>query len=93
MDGNYELCFVCKHFDRYYTKGDKQFNRTKFGWCCAQQTTCAAKDSCKNFSRTKYHKKSNRLISYYLSDLLKQLAEIRNVIEEEQREAAEQKDL
>ena len=28
------LCYRCRYFDRYYTKGAKSFNKTPCGWCC-----------------------------------------------------------
>ena len=76
-----EQCYKCKNFDRYYTKGVKQFDKTKCGWCCKKQDIVTIHDFCENYI---LEHKSNKIIgrtNYYLDVLLTEITAIRAVIE------------
>ena len=81
MDKNYK-CYMCKHFDRYFVKSAKQFNKTKCGWCCRQVTTKNIHDNCEQFTPAPKTKKLNGFIKYYLDGLLTEISGIRAVLED-----------
>lgn len=84
-------CYWCKYFTRYYTKGNKQFNRLKIGWCSNKQEQISSQEGCEHY---RYHapaKPSHRSAFRTLNDLLTELSEIRMVIEDNNREIEEYK--
>lgn len=42
-------CFRCRYFDRYYTKGVKRYNRTKFGRCSVRAEIVGNHDTCQAY--------------------------------------------
>lgn len=82
-------CYRCKFLDRYYVKGIKEFQKTNCGWCCKKQETVAIHNGCKEFSVKQTHKRNERLLRFYLNDLLTEISEIRKIIEEETSENKE----
>ena len=78
-----EKCAWCRYFDRYYTRGVKQFNKTELGFCHFKNTETGARDGCENFAPAQKDKRSERLLKHCLNDLLTEISEIRKVIESE----------
>lgn len=90
MDEGRGLCYKCKHLIKYYTKGVKRFNGTKYGWCCKRRGNVNIHDGCENYELKPKSKKKNRLfLRYYLNDLLTEISEIRKIAEVERSEREE----
>lgn len=81
MEEKKEVCFRCKHFQRYYQKGVKRFIGTSIGFCCNLYKQMPVFGNCENFSRKKYSKKSYELIRMCLNFILMELSEMRVAIE------------
>lgn len=86
-------CFQCRSFYRYYTKGVKQFNKTKLGWCVEKQDTVKSSGGCDKFViRTRVCKVS-KLVWHTLNDLLTQISELRMIIEEDKNGSDEREEV
>ncbi len=83
MDSTGKQCYRCKLFERYYTKGIKQFNRTKLGWCCQKREIVPFDSFCERFLTRPLGKRRKRLIGICLSELLTEISQIRTIIEDE----------
>ena len=80
-------CYRCRHMDRYYTKEEKQFCKTQFGWCRKRQETIRICEACEEFSCKPVRKnKVNGFLAYYLDGLLTQISQIRAILEEKDEE-------
>lgn len=82
-------CYRCKFLDRYYIKGVKEFKKTNSGWCCKKQKTVEIHNGCEDFNARSKRKRNERLLRFYLNDLLTEISEIRKIIEAENREDEE----
>ena len=80
---NSKLCFRCKEFDRFYAKGSKKYNKTKFGWCCKKQDTIEANDGCDKYVFKGKDKPSDRPIKLRLDELLTEISQLRLMLEED----------
>ena len=76
-------CYNCVHLQRYYIKGSKHFQQTKFGRCSRKDETVNIHCTCDKWLRKPMHRKSSMFIKSYLNDLLIEIAEIRGLIEDE----------
>lgn len=76
-------CSYCRFFERYYTKGAKQFNKTKTGRCRKKQEQVTAQDGCKEFVKKPLKRRSMRLLRYYLNEILLELHALREVAEDD----------
>ena len=77
-------CSQCKYFDRYYTKGVKQFNKTNFGWCTRKHECVSIHDCCERYKEgVRDRDITNSRLKVSLNDLLTEISAIRMVIEEE----------
>lgn len=79
-------CSFCRFFERYYTKGAKQFNKTKTGRCRKKQEQVTAQDGCKEFVKRPIKRRSARLLRYYLNEILLELHALREVAEDDRDE-------
>ena len=82
-------CYRCKNLDRFYTRGVKQFNKTKVGWCCKKEEIVNVHDSCDKYELRKPCKRISKSIKFCLNDLLTDISGIREIIEDERRENEE----
>ncbi len=82
VESNME-CYICRHFDRLYIKGNKRYNATKYGYCRVHGKTVQIHEICEKFAKKLYSKKSNKAIRNYLNDLLTEISEVRKVLEED----------
>ena len=76
-------CSQCKHFDRYYVKGVKRFNKTDFGWCTKKHECVSFRDCCERYEAGVRYRGISRRAKVYINDLLTEISAIRMVIEEE----------
>lgn len=83
MESKGKQCYRCKNLDRYYTKGIKEFNPTKFGWCCKKRENVNIHDGCEQYVLKPKRNRNRLLIRYCLNNLLTEITEIRKVIEAE----------
>ncbi len=91
MEDKDYLCFKCRKFQRYYTRGRTEFKPTKMGWCSHKRGEIKGTDGCEAFV---YKKKQNHLnydVKYRLNTLFTEITVIRNILEEEHREIEEGK--
>lgn len=86
MTDNKKRCSACRELERYYVKGDKQFNKTDFGWCYKKETSVNIKDCCDDFVQGRIHKRRYNRAGYYLNELLLQITALRCIIEEHSNE-------
>lgn len=82
MENKNGKCSRCKYFNRYYTKGTKQFNKTKFGWC-QKSGVKEASASCPEFSIKQKGDNGLLFLKICLNDLLTEISEIRKILEVE----------
>ena len=80
-------CYRCRNFLRYYTKGVKQYNQTKFGWCGVKRGNVSVHEGCEQFVLKTRTKKSRMLLGYYLENLLTEISFIRMILEQENNES------
>lgn len=76
-------CYKCSFFDRYYTKGTKRFDKTRFGKCRKKNEIVDALDSCDECRIVNFNYCSKRAVRRCLNDILIQLTELRQIVEEE----------
>ena len=82
MDNN--KCSKCKHFDRYYIKGVKQFNKTVFVWCTRKHESVSIHDCCERYKAgVRGRGIIGSRVKVCLNDLLTEISAIRYVIEAE----------
>lgn len=90
MEASNKKCYACRHLQRYYTKGNIQYNKTDVGWCRVKSECINVKDSCDKFTYRAKHIVIRRGIQRYLNDILLQLSSIRSIIEEESNDPSEE---
>ena len=77
-------CSQCKHFERYYIKGVKRFNKTNFGQCTQKRDIVNIHDCCERYKAgVRDRDITDRRVKVSLNDLLTEISAIRQVIEEE----------
>lgn len=89
MENKKKECYRCKYLDRYYTKGIKEYQKTRFGWCCKKQESVTIHNGCENFFAKPKQTRNMRLLRFCLNDLLTEISEIRKIIEAENGENKE----
>ena len=82
MTDDKKRCSACRELDRYYVKGDKQFNKTDYGWCNKKQASVNVKDCCDDFALGYIHRGRFGRTKHYLNELLLQITSLRCIIEE-----------
>lgn len=75
-------CYMCKNFDRYYSKDIKRYNRTKFGLCLNKHENVNIHDTCDKFAIRKRPVGLKHSVNVCLNRLLTELTEIRRVLED-----------
>lgn len=79
-----KMCYNCKNLWRYYTKGIKQYNKTKYGWCNKKNSVVSIKDSCDSFIlKRRIQLNENSLVLYHLNEVLTDLSAMRTIIADE----------
>ncbi len=76
-------CFQCKYFDCYYTREIKQFKKAKCGWCKKNKEVVKLQNSCVNYIFKQKNVRYDYSIKRFLSDVLTELSELRQILEEE----------
>ena len=80
------LCYRCKHIDKFYVKEIKRYVPFGMGWCSVRQETVDIHDGCEKFCLRQLNRKNKKLIYNALNSILTDLSAIRQIIEEEQKE-------
>lgn len=88
-----KICARCREMDRYYTREEKRFRETDFGWCPKRGGIVKKHESCGQFAPRPYRRVRARLLQYCLNELLTEISLIRNVLEAEEREKTEHEEL
>ena len=83
MENKKEQCFMCRNFDRFYTKGTRNFNKTKTGLCFKKGETVDIHGNCEKFLLRVPRRLPPKYLRYCLSDMLTELSEIRKMLETE----------
>ncbi|MDE6613642.1 MAG: hypothetical protein K2K28_03720 [Clostridia bacterium] len=86
MENKNKRCYRCKHFQRYYTKGTKKFDQTKYGRCCEKSDTVSSCDTCDKWKGKSSYKYIKWAAQKALNDILIDIKAIRQVIEEAQKD-------
>lgn len=79
-------CFNCRNFKRYYTSGEKEFEKTNCGYCRKLQSNVNYNDGCDGYEYRERQKGISPSVAGYLHSLLQEIKHIRQVIEEENEE-------
>lgn len=83
-------CFRCEKFNGYYIKGVSFFQRTKLGYCMEKgiivENANSCEDWCNNNRRLYISKKASLKV---LSELLRDISGIRQILQEAQDEAVD----
>ncbi len=87
------LCYRCKHFQRYYTQGQSEYQATKIGRCCKGHGTVNGSDGCEEFVYRQRPRHISNVVKFRLNNLFTELTMIRNILEEEWREINGQKNV
>lgn len=89
MEGKRGQCYLCRNFQRYYTRGNIKFNRTKFGRCCNKDETVQSSSTCENWRIKTIHRHVSEYAKLKMNDILHELSAVRQIIEERQEEYEE----
>ena len=76
-------CFKCENFKAYYTNDGVRFQKTKFGYCRANQKNVDIHGSCEKYSFMRRSLRLDFLINVRLNNLLTEISVLRELIEEE----------
>lgn len=82
MDTKGKRCYTCGHFQRYYTKGIKKFDNTKFGRCCVKDAAVSSCNSCEHWKNRPPQRHIKWASLKALNDILIDIKAIRQVIED-----------
>ena len=90
MSENY--CYNCRFYHPYYTKGYKMFNRQDIGLCGNKKITIEKhNNACEKFQYMYYGRVSSKNAALEaLADSLNTIAEIKQILEEDETEALEE---
>ena len=76
-------CCTCAHFNVYYTRGDRNFIETQFGYCLRKHCQCTADESCDKYIFKQYHRINGLPVEYWVNEVLKEICTIRQILEYE----------
>jgi len=82
-------CYRCRDFDRYFTKGYTNFDKTNIGWCRKKHGVVNKGESCEFFKTRLYPRRDNKILQITLENLLDEISEIRKILESENDETAD----
>lgn len=89
MSENY--CYNCRFYHPYYTKGYKFFDKQDIGLCGQTKTTVEKHNGCERFQYMYYGRVSSKNAALEaLTDSLNTIAEIKQILEEDETEALEE---
>ncbi len=87
MKDESKKCYNCGNFRAYYTKGELQFNKSDYGECRSSSYAVCDKHGCCDNWRTKPNRwgipRKKSLAKSRLVDILNQLADIRQILQED----------
>lgn len=87
MEEQKDRCYCCRFFERYYTKGETNFQATKVGWCWKKQMCIEAKETCEKYeTKPKRSNKINGMMKRRINDFMTELTAIRQILEENKSE-------
>lgn len=46
-------CYSCRYYNRYYTRGVKEFHQTNFGFCFKKEKNIVGCKACENYEYRK----------------------------------------
>ena len=83
-----QKCYNCGFYTPYYLKGYIKFNKTEEGWCRAKAAQVNRHGSCERHISVYYRRKNYSKSHTYktLLMILSQLSEIRQIIEEAEKD-------
>ncbi len=85
----YNKCYNCRFFDRYFTRGYTKFDKTDIGRCYIMQKVVNKSETCDNFKTRRNTRRENSVLKITLENLLDEISEIRKMIESENDESAD----
>lgn len=86
-------CCNCTYFERYYTKEVKHYQSMKCGYCRKKRENVSSVDGCADFVSKPKPRRSLRLLKLYLSDILTEISEVRQLLENENGEADDEENM
>ncbi len=82
-------CFKCQKYNAFYTKGIKEFNKTKCGWCSGKREIVNCQDSCEKYEQRCKSYMYSPGAKRCLNSLLTEISEVRKILEAENEENKE----
>ncbi len=77
-------CIFCGNYNVYYTKGYKQFNREKSGYCSKHEKIVENRETCGHWRNNLTRRRLCKTVSLkQLFDLASNVAEITQILREE----------
>lgn len=85
-ESKHTVCCRCKYFNKYYTKGLKDFVGTELGWCREKEFTTGLHNTCQHFEYRPRKKISSRTLKVHISNMLVEITGLYNIIKKELEE-------
>lgn len=88
---NHKKCYNCGYYKPYYQKGDMQFTKVDVGSCRCKYKIVDKRDTCEKWASESYRSRnfSKKDTQKALLKILSCLCEIKQIIEEDEKENAE----
>lgn len=81
-------CYSCRFYKPYYTKGYFKFDKQEVGFCCSNKSATNYNETCGKFSNKNHVRIGRKQAALKaLVDNLNILAEIKQILEEDDLEA------
>lgn len=91
MESGKKHCYGCRYYKPYYTKGYKQFDRCDIGFCTKKKATVERHESCEHYNCMYYARIDRRQLALEaIAEHINILAEIKQIIQEDDDEAVEE---
>lgn len=81
---DHKKCYSCRFYKPYYTKGYYKFDKQEVGFCCSNKSATNYNETCGKFSNKNHVRIGRKQAALKaLVDNLNILAEIRQILEED----------
>ena len=91
MESGKKHCYSCRYYKPYYTKGYTKFDRCDIGLCGRKKATVEKHEICEKYNNMYYARiDRKRAALEAIAEHINILAEIRQILEEDDEEAIEE---
>lgn len=85
-ESKHTVCCRCKYFNKYYTKGLKDFVATELGRCCKIGFDTGLHNTCEHFEYRPRKVISSQALKVHISNMLVEITGLYNIIKKELEE-------